>query len=207
MKVLVGCEESQTVCIEFRKLGHEAYSCDLQPCSGGHPEWHLQMDVFEAIEMIKPELGIFHPPCTYLTVTANRAMTADKQSLFPIREQWRNEALQFVKNMMDAPIKYIAIENPVGVISTRIRKPDQIIQPYEYGYPETKKTCLWLTNLPKLKPTKIVEPEFIICRGKKYSPTHYKNGGNAKVRSKTYDGIAKAMAEQWGGNILKEKAA
>lgn len=202
MKVLIACEESQTVCKAFRKLGHEAYSNDMIDCSGGKPEWHLKMDALKAIELMKWDLMIAHPPCTYLTITANRAMTADKQSLFPIREQWRNEALEFVKRLMDAPIKHIAIENPVGVISTRIRKPDQIIQPYEYGYPETKKTCLWLTNLPKLIPTKIVEPEFIICRGKKYSPTHYKNGGNAKVRSKTYDGIAEAMAEQWS-NLLQ----
>lgn len=202
MKVLIACEESQTVCKAFRNLGHEAYSNDMIDCSGGKPEWHLKMDALKAIELMKWDLMIAHPPCTYLTVTANRAMTADKASLFPIREQWRNEALEFVKRLMEAPIKHIAIENPVGVISTRIRKPDQIIQPYEYGYPETKKTCLWLINLPKLKPTNIVEPEFIICRGKKYSPTHYKNGGNAKVRSKTYDGIAEAMAEQWS-NILQ----
>lgn len=182
----------------MRKAGHEAFSCDTQDCFGGFPKWHIKDDVLKVIAREHWDMMIAHPPCTYLTVTANRAMTADKQSLFPIREQWRNEALEFVKKLMDAPIKHIAIENPVGVISTRIRKPDQIIQPHEYGYPETKKTCLWLTNLPKLKPTNIVEPEFIICRGKKYSPTHYKNSGNAKVRSKTYGGIAEAMAEQWG---------
>jgi hypothetical protein len=198
MKVLIACEESQTVCKAFRDRGHEAYSCDIQECSGGHPEWHFMQDVFEVINGGGWDLMIAHPPCTYLTVTANRAMAEDRRSLFPVREQWRNEALDFVQKLMDCGIPKIAIENPVGVISTRIRKPDQIIQPYEYGYPETKKTCLWLTNLPKLVPTKIVTPEFIICRGKKYSPTHYKNGGNAKVRSKTYEGIAKAMAEQWG---------
>lgn len=142
MKVLIACEESQTVCKAFRKLGHEAYSNDMIDCSGGKPEWHFKMDALKAIELMKWDLMIAHPPCTYLTVTANRAMTADKASLFPIREQWRNEALEFVKRLMEAPIKHIAIENPVGVISTRIRKPDQIIQPYEYGYPETQKNLL-----------------------------------------------------------------
>lgn len=198
LSILVGCEESQAVCIELRKLGHEAFSCDLQECSGGHPEWHLQMDIFEAVKLRKWDIGIFFPTCTFLTVTANRSFLNN-----PDRWDKRLEAVKFVYKLMNLDIERIAIENPKGVISTHIRKPDQYIQPYEFGHPDSKMTGLWLKNLPLLKPTKIVEPEWITSpSGKRHSKTHWKNPStnnpkNAKLRSKTYKGIAEAMAIQW----------
>lgn len=192
MKVLVACEESQRVCIAFRERGHEAYSCDILPCSGGHPEWHIQDDVLKHLDE-GWDLMIGHPPCTYLTVTANRYFLNN-----PERWEKRLLAMKFVYNLMNAGIDKIAIENPVGVISTHIRKPDQYIEPYQFGHPESKKTGLWLKNLPVLKPTNIVEPEYITINGKRYSRTHAFSWGNGKLRSKTYEGIAKAMAEQWG---------
>ncbi len=198
MRILIACEESQEVCKAFRKLGHEAYSCDILDCSGGHPEWHLKMDVFKAISLKNWEMMIAFPPCTYLTVTANRAFLGN-----PERWKKRLEAVNFVWNLMNVDIDKIAIENPKGVLSSHIRKPDQYIQPYEYGHPDSKMTGLWLKNLPKLNPTKIIEPEWITSKsGKRHSKTHWNNPStnnpdNTKLRSKTYPGIAKAMAEQW----------
>ena len=198
MKILVGCEESQVVTIEFRKLGHEAYSCDLIECSGGHSEWHLQMDVFEAIKLKKWDIGIFFPPCTYLTTTANRSFLNN-----PARWEKRLEAVKFVYKLMNTEIPCVAIENPKGVISSHIRKPDQYIQPYEHGHTDSKMTGLWLKDLPLIKPTCIVSPRWIISpSGKRHSETHWRNPSTnnpekAKLRSKTYSGIAKAMAEQW----------
>ena len=198
LSILVGCEESQAVTIELRKFGHEAFSCDLQECSGGHPEWHLQMDVFEAVKLRKWDIGIFFPACTFLTVTANRSFLNN-----PDRWEKRLEAVKFVYKLMNLDIERIAIENPKGVISTHIRKPDQYIQPYEFGHPDSKMTGLWLKNLPLLKPTEIVIPEWITSlSGKRHSKTHWENPStnnpkNAKLRSKTYPGIAKAMAIQW----------
>lgn len=197
MKVLLACEESQAVCLAFRELGHEAYSCDTEPCSGGHPEWHLQTPV-ENILHHHWDMMIAFPPCTYLTCTANRAMRDDAKTLFKLRHQKREDALIFVQSLMLAKINKIAIENPIGVISTRIRKPDQYIQPFEYGHTDSKKTCLWLKNLPQLVPENIVEPEWVICQGKRYSKAHYSNPNNGHLRSKTYSGIASAMANQWG---------
>ena len=205
MKILVGCEESQAVTIAFRKLKMEAYSCDIQDCSGGHPEWHLKMDVFEAINSDEWVLMIAFPPCTYLTTTANRSFLNN-----PERWEKRLEAVKFVHKLMNVDIPHIAIENPKGVLSTHIRKPDQYIQPYEHGHRDSKMTGLWLKNLPLIEPTKIVEPEWIISpSGKRHSKTHWKNPStnnpeNAKLRSKTYPGIAEAMATQWG-NILGDK--
>lgn len=211
-KILVACEESQAVTIAFRKLGFEAYSNDIIECSGGHPEWHLQMDIFSAVAAINPNVVIAFPPCTYLTISANAHYLNN-----PERWKMRLNALLFVHKIMNLNINHISIENPVGVISTHIRKPDQIIQPYEYGDPEIKRTCLWLKNLPKLKPTNIVEPEYVLYRHKKTKSGFSKYGkitgtcsstnnpANARKRSKTYPGIAKAMAEQWGAylNSLK----
>lgn len=205
MRVLVACEESQRVCIAFREKGHEAYSCDIEPCSGGHPEWHIQDDVLKHLDE-NWDLIIAHPPCTYLTVTGNRWFDTTRygdKAMKRILE--RNKAIDFFLKIANAPCNKIAIENPVGVISTAYRKPDQIIQPYEYGHPMTKKTCLWLKNLPLLKPTNIVQPEYVICAdGKRYSKVHVDTfyirdaKERAKMRSKTFEGIAKAMAEQWG---------
>lgn len=198
MKVLVACEESQAVCKAFRALGHEAYSCDILPCSGGHPEWHIQGDVLEQLDK-GWDLMIAHPPCTHLAVSGAAWF---KEKIADGRQQ---AALDFVKKLMDAPIPKIAVENPVSVISSKIRKPDQIINPFQFGDPTPKKTCLWLKNLPLLVPTNIVEPEYIIGKrdGKKYSKIHYMSVGKdpeerSRLRSKTFQGIADAMADQWG---------
>jgi hypothetical protein len=226
MKILIGCEESQAVCIEFRKLGFEAYSCDLKPCSGGKPEWHLQMDVFEAIKLIKPTLAVFHPTCTYLTVTANRWLKDQpkRESGRLVGEERRiaqREAIEFFKNLWYADIEHIAIENPIGVMSRELKKADQIIHPSYFGDATTKATCLWLKNLPKLKWTKkdnlfeqatYVEPEIYTSKtGKKYPKWSMIDACKIKdldlrseFRSKTFPGIAKAMAVQWG-EFLKEK--
>jgi hypothetical protein len=198
MKIIVACEESQEVTKAFRKLGHIAYSCDLLPSSGGHPEWHIQENVLNILNS-GWDMMIAHPPCTYLTTTANRSFVNN-----PDRWKKRLEAMEFVWQLMNAPIEKIAIENPKGVISTHIRKPDQYIQPYHFGHPDSKMTGLWLKNLPLLKSTSIVEPEWITSpSGKRHSLTHWKtpstnNPVNAKIRSKTYTGIAEAMAQQWG---------
>jgi hypothetical protein len=202
MKILIGCEESQAVCIEFRKRGHEAYSCDILPCSGGHPEWHLQMDIFEAIKLRKWDLGIFFPTCTYLTISANKWYKdqPERKSGTLVgheRRLARLEAMQFFMALYQCDISKIAIENPIGVMSTVLRKPDQVLQPWMFGHGETKATCLWLQNLPKLKPTDIVDG--------REQRLHYlpKTKDRAKLRSKTYPGIAKAMAEQWSEDISK----
>lgn len=202
MKVLVGCEESGVVRDAFRKLGHDAWSCDILPCSGD-PTYHLQMDVFEAIKLKQWDLAIFHPPCTYLTTTGNKWMKPEFKERFPDREQQRKDAIKFFIDLYNVDIPMIAIENPVGVMSSEFRKPDQYVHPYYFGDPHSKKTGLWLKNLPLLVPTDIVEPQFYI----------YKNGGKdpiwhvetmklppderSRVRSKTFQGFADAMANQW----------
>ena len=198
MDILVGCEESQAVTIELRKLGHNAFSCDLEECSGGHPEWHLRMDVFEVITLKKWDMGIFFPECTYLTVSANKWYKDQPPRKSGVlvggeRRQAREDAIMFFIKLYVSDIPKIAIENPIGVMSSRFRKPDQIIQPWMFGHGETKATCLWTKNLPKLIPTNIVEErEQKIW---KMSPSK----DRAKLRSKTYLGIAKAMATQWAG--------
>lgn len=215
-KVLIGCEESQAVCIAFRVLGIEAYSCDLQECSGGHPEWHLQMDVFEAIKLKDWDIGIFFPDCTYLTVTANKWYKDQPKRksgtlVGAERSDARRKAIDFAIRLFSCEIPKIAMENPIGILSTVFRKPDQIVQPFQFGHAERKSTCLWLKGLPKLKHTNIVEPVVYVAAGKNYSPTHYNSKRSlnrldclppgkerSKLRSKTYPGIAKAMAEQWG---------
>jgi site-specific DNA-cytosine methylase len=222
------------VCIEFRKLGHEAYSCDIEPCSGGHEEWHIQTDVlpllngncsFQTVDGVehkidgKWDLIIAHPPCTYLTVAANRYYNIERYGEKAIqRFEKRKQAIEFFMRFVNADCEKIAIENPVGIISTEYRKPDCIIQPFQFGSPVSKKTCLWLKGLKPLKPTEIVEPEIIHSKGKSggYSGTSWcvrdengkilswKDHRVKKERSKTYPGIAKAMAEQWGGVINNE---
>jgi hypothetical protein len=208
MKVLLACEESQIVTKAFRALGHEAYSCDIQDCSGGHPEWHFKEDVFEVIKREKFEMMIGFPPCTYLTVSANASFVNN-----PKRWKARLEALLFVHKLMNVEIDKIAIENPVGAISTHIRKPDQIINPFYFGDNIPKKTCLWLKNLPLLKHSEYntlferkthVQPEYIEYNSKsnksgksKYSIPAAKGSGNSKWRSEFFPGVAKAMAEQW----------
>ena len=223
MKVLVACEESQRVTIELRKLGNEAYSCDLLDCSGNHPEWHIKKDVtlllngnciFSTVDGVEHEISgkwdmiIAFPPCTYLTVTGNRWFNYEKYGDKAIQRMLdRNDAIKFFMTIANADCDKIAIENPVGVMSTKWRKPDQIIEPFEYGDAYEKRTCLWLKGLPKLVPTKIVEiPDRIKFKSGKTMAKWYVEAGNltkeqrALVRSKTFPGIAKAMAEQWGND-------
>ena len=204
MRVLVACEESQAVCIEMRKLGHEAFSCDLLPCSGGHPEWHIQGDVLEQLDK-GWDMIIAHPPCTYLTVTGNRWFNVERYGDKAIqRANDREESIEFFMKLANAKCDKIVIENPIGIMSTKWRKPNQIIQPYQFGHPEAKKTALWLKGLPLLKHTKIVEPEYIEYKSGKRMAKWYAEAWKlpkderTKLRSKTFPGIAKAMAEQWG---------
>lgn len=225
INVLVACEESQRVCMAFRERGFNAFSCDIQECSGGHPEYHILGDAVKALDageittmdgqthsIPKWDLLIAHPPCTYLAVSGNRwfnvEVYGDKAKQ---RIKSRDDAAKFFMAFAGAACDRIAVENPVGYMSTHYRKPDCIIQPYYFGDSARKTTCLWLKGLPKLTPTDIVEPDII----------RYKNGNGtdnpwhmetmklppterAKARSKTFPGIAKAMAEQWGDYILQE---
>lgn len=239
MKILIACEESQVVTVELRKLGHEAYSCDIEPYSGCHPEWHIQRDVIELINgycafetcdgefhgtINKWDMIVAFPPCTHLAVSGARHF-AEKRA-----DGRQQQGIDFFMRLASANCERIAIENPIGIMSTIYRKPDQIIQPWQFGHGETKSTCLWLKGLPALYPTDIVVPEWAIKadgtihmskKGKRDNPTHFLTGrirvlkgaqleqwerihkmppgpDRAKMRSKTYIGIAKAMAEQWG---------
>ena len=157
-RVLVACEESQVVTKAFRKRGHDAFSCDILDCSGGHPEWHIILDVLDILED-GWDLMIAHPPCTYLCVTGNKWMKPEYKDRFPNREEQREDAISFFMCLYDAPIERVAVENPVGIMSTVFRKPDQYVHPYHFGDPHSKKTGFWLRNLPKLLPTDVVEPE------------------------------------------------
>ena len=203
-KILIACEESQAITKEFRFLGYEAYSCDIQDCSGGHPEWHIQEDALKEAYSGKYKLMVAHPPCTYLAVSGARWMYNKDGSRN--EERWKNQqdALDFVRSLLEAPIDYIALENPVSVISSNIRKPDQIIQPYMFGEPYEKKTCLWLKNLPLLKETNLVEPEpRVKYKSGNTLPGWYAKGWGmskkerSKLRSKTFKGVAEAIANQW----------
>ena len=203
-KVLIACEESQTVTKEFRALGHETFSCDILECSGGHPEWHLQQDVTELLKQ-KWDMIIAFPPCTYLTATGNRWFNIERYGEKAIkRHQDRKEAINFFMMFANSDCKKTAIENPVGIMSSEWRKPDQIINPYQFGDAFEKKTCLWLKGLPCLEPTNIVEPpkrkEF---KSGKTMPSWYADAWKlpkneqAKLRSKTFPGIAEALATQY----------
>ena len=196
MLILVGCEESQEVTKAFRRMGHEAYSCDLIECSGGHPEWHLQMDVFDAIKLKKWDIGIFFPTCTYLTVSANKWYKDQPPRksgtlVGAERRAARILAIDFFMRLYNCEIPKIVIENPIGVMSTEFRKPDQVIQPWMFGHGETKATCLWLRGLPKLVPTNIVAGRIQRLHLLPRTPDR------AKLRSRTYTGIAQAMSLQW----------
>lgn len=208
MNVLIACEESQEVCKAFRKLGHRAFSCDIQECSGGHPEWHVQGDCLPLLNgnctfrtadththtQFGPwDLLIGHPPCTDLAVSGARWFP-EKQRDF--RQQ---KACVFFMQMILANCERIAVENPVSIMSTVYRKPDQIIQPWQFGHGETKATCLWLKGLPPLCPTQIVQGRN--QRVWRMPPSKER----AKLRSRTYTGIARAMAEQWGGDITERR--
>lgn len=224
MKILVACEESQNVAKELRALGHEAYSCDIIDQSGGHPEWHIMQDVIPLLngncEFITTDgkkhiiigqwnMIIAFPPCTYLTVTGNRWFNIERYGEKAIqRHKDRKDAIKFFMAFANADCKRIAIENPVGIMSTEWRKPNQIINPWQFGDAFEKKTCLWLKGLSELTPTNIVEipPRKKFDSGKSM-PTWYAEAWHlpkeerAKLRSKTFPGIAKAMAEQWAGKL------
>lgn len=224
MRVLVACEESQAVTTELRRLGHEAYSCDLEPCSGGHPEWHFQGDVtriingncvFTTVDGSSHEIGggwdmlIAHPPCTYLSNAGAARLYPQKGVLNEERYQKGLEAKAFFMLFYNAQCDRIAIENPIPTRVYELPHYDQIIQPYEYGHPYSKKTCLWLKGLPKLQPTEIVTENIIswVSGGSKDSHGNpRKQSGtkhrDSKTRSKTFPGIAKAMAEQWAGDAI-----
>lgn len=233
MKVLVACEESQRVCMAFREKGHEAYSCDIIDCSGGHPEWHIKGDVLEllnpdftySVEMKayvdfcfnfqtqdgkfhtvwdKWDLIIAHPPCTYLSNAGARHLYKGGKLNYERYLQGRQAAAFFMKLYNCEYADRICVENPIPSKVFGLPKYTQIIQPYEYGHPYTKRTCLWLKCLPNLQPTNIVEPIGTFCPSGSYSGKHNnKHRGlftkdRAMQRSKTFEGIAKAMAEQWG---------
>jgi site-specific DNA-cytosine methylase len=197
MKVLIACEESQAVCKAFRAKGHEAYSCDILPCSGGHPEWHLQGDVLEQLDK-DWDMIIAHPPCDHLAVSGARHFVK-KQA-----DGRQQQGIDFFMKFTNVKCTKVVIENPVGIMSTKYRKPDQIIQPFQFGDPFKKTTCLWLKGLPLLKPTNIVDvsdyKEYKCKNGKVARFSNWINvGGKDRKsnRSKTFQGIANAMAEQW----------
>ena len=213
MKVLVACEYSGVVRDAFINKGHEAVSCDLLPSESDFGE-HYQGDVVDILYQ-DWDMMIAFPPCTYLTITGNRwfyhpedkHLPTDRRRphpLHPNRRQLQKEALDFVSLLLNAPINKIALENPIGAISSNIKRPNQIIQPYQYGHDTAKSTCLWLKNLPLLEPTNIVEPiSFKMGDGKNYNKLHYETfklpvEERWKIRSATFPGIAEAMAEQWG---------
>jgi len=205
MRVLLACEESQAVCIEFRKLGHEAFSCDLLDCSGSYPEWHIKGDVLEIVRE-GWDLMIGFPPCTHLAVSGSRHFENK------IKDGRQQGGINFFMDLVNAPIKKIAIENPIGIMSSKYRKPDQIIHPYYFGDSFSKSTCLWLKNLKPLvhvkesplfpeEVTHVDKGEFIVFSSGKTMPKWYNDASGSKhghLRSKTFNGIARAMAEQWG---------
>lgn len=219
MKVLIACEESQTVCCAFRDRGHEAYSCDIQPCSGGHPEWHINADVLpllngncnfvtqsgESKKIIGNwDLIIAHPPCTDLAVSGARHFARKRA------DGTQQKSIEFFMKFTNIKCSRVAIENPICIMSTLWRKPDQIIQPFQFGHSVRKSTCLWLHGLPKLKPTNQVPPGkfdkygFSIDGAMRYARDEngkillWNDPRTAKARSKTFPGIAAAMADQWG---------
>lgn len=203
MNILVACEESQEVCLAFRNKAHMAFSCDIMECSGGYPEYHICDDVFSVINggyfktsdgghnyIEKWDMLIAFPPYTYLSVSGNRWFDIEKYGEKALRRyRLREAAIKFFLSLANADIERICIENPVGVMSSYWKKPSQIIQPYYFGEPYEKRTCLWLDNLPMLKPTNIVKP---------WERVFYESGRSMAARSKTFHGVALAMAEQWG---------
>lgn len=218
MKVLIACEESQTVCKAFRAKGHEAYSCDIIEPSGGHPEWHILGDALAALnggvivtmdgvehDVGKWDMLIAHPPCTHLAASGERWFAEGNKPLY-----LRFESAAFFLRFAEADIPKICVENPVGKMSTYFRRPDCIIQPYEFGHHARKKTCLWLKGLPALRPTNVVDAGDILPGGYSVGASadsakdetgkilRWNDPRTAKIRSKTFPGIAKAMAEQWG---------
>jgi hypothetical protein len=207
LKVLIACEESQTVTKEFRQLGHDAYSCDLQDCSGGHPEWHLKYDVIEELKK-DWDLIIAHPPCTFMSKAGARWMYPTAGNICDSRLKKGIEAKDFFLKCLNANAKYIAVENPQPLKIIGLPDYSQIIQPYQFGHPFSKKTLLWLKGLPNLVPTDIVS-EFkpylpSNTGGKKRGQSFMFKNITQKESSKTFTGIAKAMAEQWSVYIINQ---
>ena len=210
MRVLVACEESQRVCTAFRERGHEAYSCDIIEPSGNHPEWHILGDALAILNpsphgiffstmdggehhIQKWDLIIAHPPCTELCVSGQRWYTEGRKPY-----SLQRQAIAFFYKFVMADCDRIAIENPISIMSTAYRKPDCVINPYQFGHPEQKKTCLWLKGLPVLKETNNVYEYMMTLPEKERARIWWMGSNHAKERSKTFPGIAKAMAEQWG---------
>lgn len=227
MNILVACEESQAVTVELRRLGHRAFSCDIQECSGGHPEWHIQGDVLRLINgrcsfytMDGKHHGIYDrwdmliafPPCTYLTAaSAVRLFNKDHSVKDPERMKKGHEAAKFFNAMLNADCERIAVENPVQIKCFGLPKYNQIIEPFMFGDPWRKRTCLWLKNLPQLAPTKMVEASglWVGSTSANRDPSVYtryslSSNRDSKTRAKTFPGIAKAMAEQWAGYAEEE---
>ena len=227
MRVLVACEESQAVTKELRRLGHEAYSCDIIDQSGGHPEWHIMQDVlpllngkcsFKTTDGVehsiegKWDMIIAHPPCTYLCLSGQKHCNVELYGeKAKERIKKRDKAIEFFMEFANADCEKICIENPVGIMGRYYKKPTQYIQPLHFGHPTSKKTGLWLKGLPKLNPTNIVEQEFHISgSGRKWDKWFWDSSmiqdlsERSKFRSKTFLGIAKAMAEQWAGKSVEE---
>lgn len=201
LRVLVACEESQEVCKAFRALGHKAFSCDLQDCSGGRPEWHIKGDALKVLNLPIWDLVIAHPPCTYLS-NAGARFLYPKGVLNQERLKKGLEGKEFFMNFYNAKCKHIAIENPIASRIFALPPHTQEIQPYEFGHPVKKKTRLWLKGLPPLKPTQVME----VAQSTKVAGNWFNKGGKdrQKNRAKTFEGIAKAMAEQWSEYILRE---
>lgn len=206
MRILVACEESQAVTIELRRLGHEAYSCDIIPCSGGHPEWHLQVDALQLLKM-EWDMIIAFPPCTYMT-NASAVRMRVKGEIVKERYEKAMKAKEFFLSFLNADCPKIAVENPTPMKLIGLPPYTQAIQPWQFGHPYTKRTCLWLKGLPPLQPTKIIRE----------GVTPYVNGGckdangnyrrfqgrkerDPRIRAKTFQGVAQAMAEQWAGKV------
>lgn len=207
MKVLVACEFSGVVRRAFAQLGHEVYSCDLEPSEDNSPK-HLRCDVRNILDE-GWDLMIAHPPCTYLSVTGNKWFNEEYRERFPNREQHRKDAVDFFLALTNAPIPRICIENPVGIMSRIYRRPDQIIQPYWFGHTEPKKTCLWLKRLPSLEPTHMVEPDYHTTKSGKRVPRWFfepsPSEERKKTRNRTFAGIADAMALQWTEHEIVER--
>lgn len=204
--ILIACEQSQTVCMAFRRLGFSAFSNDIQKCYGGHPEWHILGDALIAIQaaqLVTLETGnklrtphwdliIAHPPCTMLTHSSAVALSQGKHTMEDV-----NLGAQFFMAMLKAPCPRVAVENPAPMKIANLPRYNQIINPYEFGHPYSKRVCLWLKNLPPILPT---------CYNPRHEPWLLHCAGNSRRRSKTFEGIAQAMAEQWGAQIVKEKS-
>lgn len=206
MKILIACEESQAVCLAFRDIGFEAYSCDIQPRSGGRPEWHIQGDAIAEAYSGKYDLLIAHPPCTYLSRAGACRMYPRAGVICSDRFAKAMEAKTFFLALIDAPVKYIAIENPLPLRVVNLPIHTQVIQPYEYGHPFSKRTHLWLKGLPKLTPTSIIKQykPYLPSNtgGKKRGQKYMFKSISQKESSKTFPGIARAMAQQWGAYLL-----